>query len=252
VNSQRILYVVSRHHERFYRGELAAVPAGRMIEQPTGRGTTTAIAYALARLATLDKSPVVGFFPADHHYDQSQACQRSVAAAFAAAQLDPRRVYLIGAEPDHPETEYGWIECGHEVASAPLDARQVVGFVEKPTEIEAIMLMRRRCLWNTFMQVGQHQAFVSLLEAARSGLYAHCLQAASFRDPAAESAAMQALYAEIAGSDFSHDVLTMHPERLGVVTLSAAGWTDLGQPARVLEALAARGRLRPVAGLAAS
>lgn len=252
VNPQRIVYVVSRHHERFYRPELDGVPATRLIEQPVGRGTTMAIAYALARLATLDKQPLIAFFPADHHYEDPAACQRAIAAACAAADADPRRVYLIGAEPDHPETEYGWIECGGEVPTAPDGARDVAGFVEKPTEIEALHLMRRRCLWNTFMLVGQHQAFVALLEAARPGLFGRCTEAASFRDPAAEAAAMEALFSEVAASDFSRDVLTTHPDRLGVVSLKAAGWTDLGQPARVLEALSARRRLRPVAGLVAS
>jgi mannose-1-phosphate guanylyltransferase len=249
VNPQRILYVVSRHHERFYRHELSAVSSGRLIEQPVSRGTTMAIACALARLATLDKSPLVGFFPADHHYERPLACQQSLMAAFGAARFDPERIYLIGAEPDHPETEYGWIECGHPL---PGEARQVMGFVEKPTEIEAVLLMRRRCLWNTFMLVGQHQAFVRLLEAARPGLYARSLEADAFREAPAKAAAMQALYADVAASDFSHDVLSAHPERLGVVTLSAAGWTDLGQPARVLEALSARGRMQPAASLAAS
>ncbi len=250
VNPSRILYVVSRHHERFYRGELESVPGSRLIEQPASRGTTTAIAYALARLATFEKAPLVGFFPADHHYEEPAACQNGVAAAFAAAAADPDRVYLIGAEPDHPETEYGWIERGDDLA-AP-GARQVAGFVEKPTEIEAMALMRRRCLWNTFMLVGQHHAFVSLLEAARPGLFARCVEATSYRDPAGEAAAMQALYAEVPASDFSRDVLTRRPNQLGVIALPPAGWTDLGQPARVLEALSSRGRLRPVAGLAAS
>jgi mannose-1-phosphate guanylyltransferase len=252
VNSNRTLYVVSRHHERFYRTELEAVSSNRLIEQPASRGTTTAIAYALARLATCGKAPLVGFFPADHHYEEPDACRRSISAAFAAASVDPDRVYLIGAEPDHPETEYGWIERGEAVPVVPDGAHQVAGFVEKPTEIEAIALMRRRCLWNTFMLVGQHHAFVALLEASRPGLFARCVEATSYRDPLAEAAAMDALYADVPVSDFSQDVLTMRPDRLGVITLPAAGWTDLGQPARVLEALAARGRLRPVAGLAAS
>jgi mannose-1-phosphate guanylyltransferase len=245
------MYVVSRHHEPFYRSELCNVPRSRLVEQPVNRGTTVAIAYALARIATLDQSPLVGFFPADHHYEQPHALQRGVAKAFAAARVDSRRVYLIGAEPDHPEPEYGWIECGDQLPGAPSAARQVSGFVEKPSEVEARMLMRRRCLWNTFMLVGQHAAFVALLEAARPGLFGRCQEAAAVGSDA-ETLAMQALYSDVPSSDFSHDVLTRHPERLGVVALPSAGWTDLGQPARVLEALSARGRLRRGASLAAS
>ena len=252
VNPRRIMYVVSRHHEPFYRSELDTVPRSRLIEQPVSRGTTVAIAYALARMTRLDQSPLVGFFPADHHYEQPHACRHATMNAFAAARVDSQRIYLIGAEPDHPEPDYGWIECGDQLPDAPSGARQVSGFVEKPSEVEALMLMRRRCLWNTFMLVGQHSAFVALLEAARPGLFHRCLEATSFRDSDAEALAMQALYREVPSSDFSHDVLTRHPERLGVVTLSAAGWTDLGQPARVLEALSARGRLRQVASVAAS
>jgi mannose-1-phosphate guanylyltransferase len=252
VHPSRILYVVSRHHEGFYRDELDTVAPSRVIEQPMSRGTTTAIAYALARLATFEQAPLVGFFPADHHYEEPSACQRSLTEAFAAASQDRHRVYLIGAEPDHPEIEYGWIERGDEIPGLSGRAWQVAGFVEKPTETEALMLMRRRCLWNTFMLVGRHEAFVSLLESARPGLFARCVEATSYRDPMAEAQAMADVYASVPTSDFSHDVLASRPHQLGVMRLPAAGWTDLGQPARVLEALAARGRLRPAADLVAS
>jgi hypothetical protein len=53
-------------------------------------------------------------------------------------------------------------------------------------------------------------------------------------------------------SDFSTEVVSLLPERLGVITLPVAGWTDLGQPSRVLEVLADRGLRIPRLRLAAS
>jgi hypothetical protein len=53
------------------------------------------------------------------------------------------------------------------------------------------------------------------------------------------------VYDSIGPSDFSRDVLAASTERLAVVGPLEAGWTDLGEPHRVLAAMANRGLPRP-------
>ena len=48
------------------------------------------------------------------------------------------------------------------------------------------------------------------------------------------------LYGAIPVSDFSRDVLSVSPGCLGVIQLPGDGWTNLGQPSRVLDVLASR------------
>src|SRR5689334_15212649 len=145
VAPEHTLYVVTVHHERYYRDEFHDVGAHQIIEQPFNRGTTIAVAAAVASARTLTGNAVLGFFPADHHYDDSLVLTRTLDAAYAAARNDKNRVFLLGAEADSPETEYGWIEPGRRLGAATrradqIGAHAVTGFVEKPSATQAELL----------------------------------------------------------------------------------------------------------------
>jgi mannose-1-phosphate guanylyltransferase len=245
VAPEHTLYVVTVHHERYYREEFQNVCPHQVIEQPINRGTTIAIATGIATARTLAGDAVLGFFPADHHYDDAIVLTRTLQAAYAAARVDRRRVFLIGAEADRAETEYGWIEPGRRLGATPpraggSGAYAVRGFVEKPSSVDAASLLARQCLWNTFVLVGQVAAFEALLCETAPGLYESAHAAMSV--PAAfRSEAMAGLYTATRDSDFSRDVLMRQPDRLGVVRLPASGWTDLGQSSRLLQVMARSG-----------
>ena len=95
VERESTIYVVTRHHEAFYRDDLQRVPASRVVEQPLNRGTTVAVASALMRIRQLTSAdhPVVGFFPADHSFTDRSALDRLLGHAFAGASglPGPRR-----------------------------------------------------------------------------------------------------------------------------------------------------------------
>jgi len=243
VEPERTLCVVTRHHAEFYRDELADLPSYALIEQPSSRGTTAAIAYLVARVASLAPNAVLAMFPADHHYEDASLLRQTTATAYAAAAIDRRRVFLVGAEPDRAETEYGYIEQGGllpQFSSAMLPTgpiRAVTRFVEKPSAAEATAMLRRGCLWNTFVLVGHVEAFSGLLDETVPGLYREFRALWSQPD---EPACAAHLYDELPASDFSKDILSRCPDRLGVLSLPPGNWTDLGQPSRVLEVMAAR------------
>jgi len=255
VPPERTLYVVTRRHAQFYRRDLAGVRRSHLIEQPVNRGTAAAIVYTLARVRDLAGSGVIGFFPADHYYSGAVGLRHSLAVAYAAAQAHPDRVFLIGAEASAPEVEYGWIQAGAtlSVVSGRTTVRTVEHFWEKPSLDQATDLLRRRCLWNTFVTVGRVDAFEALIQGARPDLWAAFDPIRHLKSPREEVQAAELLYNEIPPCDFSREVLSAQPGRLGVVTLSrSAGWTDLGQPSRVLAVLGRQGlpmpRLRLAAG----
>jgi len=54
----------------------------------------------------------------------------------------------------------------------------------------------------------------------------------------AEHPALAELYSHIEDSNFSHQVLAARPEDLMVMRVGDVGWSDLGEPNRVLSALA--------------
>jgi mannose-1-phosphate guanylyltransferase len=255
VEPDRVLYVLTRQHEPFYRDELRDIRRPRLIEQPGNSGTTAAIAYTISRMRSVGNVPI-GFFPADHHFQNTTALRRTVAMAYDLAATHPDRLLLVGARAERAETEYGWIEPGAMLAArrfggAP-SARSVVRFHEKPSSDLATQLLQRRCYWHTFILIGRCSAFEQLLADAVPDYWKQFELLRQARTAAEESAAAEALYATLPASDFSRDVLAARPDRLAVVSLLDSGWTDLGHPGRVLELLSHQGRPAPRLRLVAS
>jgi hypothetical protein len=54
-------------------------------------------------------------------------------------------------------------------------------------------------------------------------------------------AEMARVYERLNATDFSRVVLSATPERLGVLCLGDVGWSDLGEPQRVITALSQTG-----------
>ena len=254
VAPQRTLAVVTRHHERFYRDELAEMAPHQLIEQPTNRGTAVAIVYALARIIRTDANAVVGLFPSDHHYDNESAFLQAVGGAYRLASCDPHRVVLLGAKADRPETEYGWIARGESLGMTHVTrghaVHAVARFHEKPDMATAMELHRNGALWNTFVMVGRISAFVEMLARSAPLLRSTFEWLRRAPDLEAERREAETLYVTLPPIDFSKDVLSQEADRLSVLTLADSGWTDLGHASRI-QAILANWRDRQ-AGLAAS
>lgn len=238
VAPEHTLYVVNGQHRPFYQDELGDVPASQLVEQPANRGTGPAIIYSLAKLKRLDPSAIVGFFPADHHFDNVASFHRVITGAYWAARQDPTRIVMVGSTPTYPESDYGWIVRGawqpRPSVAANFPVYGVESFVEKPREPLALSLMANGGLWNTFIMVGRLRTFLSLLAAATPRLCVTFGPLVSSIGLASEPVTAAAVYADAAPVDFSRDVVAAQPERLSVLEAPAMGWTDLGRADRVL------------------
>ncbi len=234
IPDERTLLVLTREHQPFYEPELAAEPAAWTIVQPSNRGTAAAILWSLLRIGELDWDAVVAFFPADHYYARESRFRKGVAQAFIAAERNRQSVVVLGAEPDRPESGYGWIEVERQPGPSPAPVRR---FWEKPDRIIAEQLLRRGCLWSTFIMVGSVGAFLEMTAAALPALFATLYAEAG-------SPRIASCYDWIEPADFSRHVLSRSIDRLLATSLGDAGWSDLGDPGRA-RAVMARKRVRP-------
>jgi mannose-1-phosphate guanylyltransferase len=238
IDAGRMITVVTRKHERYYRRELAAWPQMALAVQPENRGTGVAIGLAILMLQNLNPEAIVVTLPSDHHYRNESAFLDVVNAGINAARENPGRIVLVGAESNYPETDYGWIEPVETVpCKAGLTPTGIRQFWEKPSLLSAQDLLQRGCLWNTFVSIGNVGAFIELL--CETAPYAMLSLSAGFSDNDLDSS-----YRAIQNIDFSRDVLTCSPKRLLVIRDAASGWTDLGTPDRVVNTVA-RARIAP-------
>jgi mannose-1-phosphate guanylyltransferase len=233
---------MNRVHERFYGDEVEDVPRSRLLVQSESRETAGAILYSLMRVRELDSQGLVAFFPSDHHFMNEEAFIDQIGLAFLLAESNPERVILLGIEPDTPEVSYGWIEPGPRLEGRYADSiSHVKRFWEKPSETIASNLMRSGCLWNSFIMVGRVGSFLELTRQTIPRVYNSFESIRQSFLTAKEADVLSALYAVIPTSSFSDDVLSVSPNGLAVMRGSGLGWSDLGEPHRVLSVLARKG-----------
>jgi mannose-1-phosphate guanylyltransferase len=242
VSPARTLFVVTEKHRRFYQSLTRSVSQNLLLEQPANKGTAPAILYALLRVAAKAPKAIVTLFPSDHYFADDEEFMSHVDLAFDAAQLQPQTVTLLGITPSSPETEYGWIEPQRSIlGSLPRSITRVSRFWEKPDTNVARSLMNEGCLWNSFVMVGRVDALLKMTRTALPELVSQFTSITPMFETRAERNALHALYSEIQESNFSHEVLAARPEDLTVMRVGDVGWSDLGEPARVLATLAQMG-----------
>ena len=182
----------------------------------------------------------MAFFPSDHYFEDDEALAENIEMAFAQAETDRERVVLLGIAPEAPEESYGWIEPGEPIGGADSSrVFEVRQFWEKSSQKIASRLMRRGCLWNSFVMVGRVRTFLSIVHKALPALFSalESMRATTF--PGLEDEALLHLYPSIPATNFSHQVLSVQPSALAVLRADTLGWNDLGEPQRVVSVLAA-------------
>lgn len=243
----RMLFVLTRKHERFYEEELKPVPPLQKIVQPRNRGTLPAILWTLLRLYRADANALVGFFPSDHYFARQDEFIDTIDRTFDYLGRTRDAVVLLGSAAERAETQYGWIEpeYGDENALHGKFTR-VKRFWEKPSQSVALELFAKGCLWNTFVMMGHVKTFLDMIRRASPEIFDRFDRAISARtEPAGEEQSMRLIYDDLETGDFSRAVLARSANQLLVTSCGNVGWSDLGEPRRFIEALLENGIENP-------
>ncbi len=242
VPADQTLLSLTETHQDFYEPIVADLPKGNLVVQPTNLGTAPAILYSLLRLSVMDPRGTVAFFPSDHYFADTRTFMSYVDAAFRAVQARSDLIMLLGIEADRPEVEYGWIEPAPSIlAKLPKAIRRVQRFWEKPSADVAETFLERGFLWNSFVMVGRVDAFLCMIKLAVPKLFEafEAIKLSLATDQEAE--AIRTLYTQIEPSNFSREVLSTRASDLSVMPVKNVGWSDWGDPSRVLSTLAGIG-----------
>jgi mannose-1-phosphate guanylyltransferase len=228
---QRVCSVVAEQHRQWWTPILSYLPERNVITQPYNRGTAYGVLLPLLRIVERDPDAVVVLLPADHYLRDEETMVSSLQHAAELATSDRGSIYLLGMEPDAPDTELGYILPTSRSRTGAVD---VLRFIEKPNEIRARVLLDQGALWNVFIMAASVRTLLSLFDAG----YAATIAAMR----GFEGANLEAVYRDLKIVDFSREVLQGKESIMKVLTVPRCGWTDLGTPERVgliLEQLAA-------------
>ncbi|HEX3397721.1 MAG TPA: sugar phosphate nucleotidyltransferase [Steroidobacteraceae bacterium] len=219
---QRICSVVSERHRQWWMPILSYLPERNVIAQPLNRGTAYGILLPLLRIVEQDPDATVVLLPADHYLRDEEVLAFSLRRAAELAHADRNSIYLLGVEPDEPDTELGYILPAARERDAAVG---VLRFIEKPNEIRARVLLDQGALWNVFIMAASARILLSLFDSK----YASTIAAMRGFD----GAGLEGHYEHLSSVDFSRDVLEGKESMLRVLTVPHCGWTDLGTPERV-------------------
>ncbi len=238
VGVENTFFSLTAKHEKFYQTALWDVPESRRVVQPENRGTAPAILYSLMRIAAEDPHAVVAIFPSDHFFTDDEKFMSQVDSAFTVAELESRSVVLLGLEPDKPETAYGWIQPSASLfGREPGGVSRVERFWEKPARRTVDQLMNSGCLWNSFVMVGKADAFLEMFRTHLKDSFRMFDISKKMLRTSQEKPLLRAIYSWLPDSNFSSDILEKATDMLMVKRVPEVGWSDLGEPQRVLGTL---------------
>ncbi|MCH9672000.1 MAG: mannose-1-phosphate guanylyltransferase/mannose-6-phosphate isomerase [Gammaproteobacteria bacterium] len=205
-----------------------------IVVEPVGRNTAPAMsAAACIACDVFGPDTLILAMPADHVIQDVDAFASSVDAACRLAEGDG--IVAFGVVPDGPETGYGYIVPGAEIASSPVATFELESFVEKPPIATAQELIAARgALWNSGMFLVRAAVWNRLI--------------AQYGEKVGHAAAQSVSHAEVVdrwrylsapdfklATDISIDYAVMEPltrARSGTSTAQVvsldAGWSDIG------------------------
>lgn len=161
----RTLIVSGAALKGLFDRHLPDLPPETLLLEPHGRGTAAALAWAAREIQTRSTDPgrsVMVSLHSDHFIRPAESFIATVEGAVeAAGRLG--RLLTLGVPPARPETGYGYIEVGAELATG---VREVRRFVEKPDRDRAEEYLRQGAfLWNSGIFVWRPDVLRAELEA---------------------------------------------------------------------------------------
>ncbi|PTQ12640.1 mannose-1-phosphate guanylyltransferase/mannose-6-phosphate isomerase [Sphingomonas oleivorans] len=216
------IVVANAAHAEMIEEQLEAVslPASALLLEPVGRNTAPAIALA-ALCAEPDALLLV--MPSDHIITDVGAFRAAVEAAVPV--VEDGWLATFGITPTAPETGYGYICRGGEIAPG---VHSVERFVEKPDRVTAQAYLDQGCYsWNGGIFLFRADTFLAALEANAPEMVAavRLSLAKAVRQGARVYPDAQAFAAS--PSDSVDYAVMEKADRVAVVPVEM-GWSDVG------------------------
>ncbi len=156
VPTDRVLIVTTEMLAASIREDLREFSDVHVLGEPEARNTAPSIVMAMEWLRARDPNAVAMVVPADHWITENDEYRHVMKRAVEYAEKN-KVLSTIGIQPTRPETGYGYIRSGKQLAGGVL---AVDRFVEKPSkEVAETMVQSPEYLWNAGMFVWTVETF---------------------------------------------------------------------------------------------
>ncbi len=241
--AQRRVIVVDQTHQTYVDNLPGLTESGRVVHQPTDRGTAAGVLLPLTWIMDTAPDAIVVLTPSDHGVASDEHFQRGLRTAVKAVQSGKRKIVLFGAEPTVAHGDYGWITPTSRRPLSRMALRRVAAFVEKPSPDHAEQLLASGAVWSTMVLVARASTLFDLHDAHVPELSATFRHALKLPHPVRQKFLADA-YKDLPVRDFSRDVVSRASDLTVYTWPAAMGWSDLGTPDRLDEWMRGAARRR--------
>jgi mannose-1-phosphate guanylyltransferase len=206
--------------------QLPELPEANVLVEPSPRDSCAAIGLAAVIIAERDPQAVMGSFAADHLVGNPDRFVEVLRQAIDGAGQG--HLMTVGITPTHPETGYGYLECGPRVEGSPV--RLVKEFKEKPSyEVASSYVDSGHYLWNAGMFVWRVDVFLRELARQQPDLHAGLVAIAKARGTEAQDEVLGQIWPTLPKISVDYAVMEGAAATGLVATVPGSfGWNDIG------------------------
>ena len=222
---ENIYVVTNTQYKEMVLEQIPALKPEQVLTEPERKNTAPCIAYAAAKIHSINENSNLIISPADHLIIQEQNFKGSIETAINTASRG--KIVTIGIQPTRPDTGYGYIEVEQNSEVKANDVMVVQQFREKPSLEKANeFLAAGNFYWNSGIFIWKSSTVLEALKTFQPSLFK--LFGANLEMYKGEDEQEQVNHAFSVCEDISIDFAVMEHAKNIEIVLANFDWSDLG------------------------
>lgn len=223
---ENIFIVTNEVYVNLVKEQLPDLTDNQILTEPERKNTAPCIAYAAAKIYSINKKANLVIAPSDHLILQESKFKRIINIALKNTEQNDKLVTL-GIKPTRPDTGYGYIQFFQEGDRIGGEIKKVKQFTEKPnSELAKIFLTSGDYYWNSGIFVWRAKTILESLQKFKPEL--HTLFCSDFHPYNTSKEQEYVNNAFKNAEDISIDFAIMEKAKNVDVVLADFDWSDLG------------------------
>ncbi len=225
VPAENVFIVTNEAYKDLVLEQLNGISANQVLTEPVRKNTAPCIAYAAAKIHSINPEAKLIISPADHLILQEGNFEATINSALTAANQG--RIVTIGIKPTRPDTGYGYIEFHENARIEANNILPVVQFREKPDLATAKEFVDSgNFYWNAGIFVWSTETVLNALRDFQADLHQLFCADLSWYNTSDEKANKDRAFQECTNISIDFAVME-HAKNIDVV-LAGFDWSDLG------------------------
>jgi mannose-1-phosphate guanylyltransferase len=205
--------------------QLPQLRRDQILCEPMRKNTAPCIAYAAAKIHSLNPNARMIVAPSDHLIVNESAFSETIETALEGAEKG--QLVTLGIQPTRPDTGYGYIEFDNSSSLLPGHITKVKQFREKPNlDLAKSFVDSGNFYWNSGIFIWTTASILSSLKEHSNSLYALFCEDLSPYNTKEEQIAVNHHFSIC--EDISIDFAIMENAKNVDVVLATFDWSDLG------------------------